>query len=201
MVIFLAVLIPIIIVFVIMFVSSYKSFVSDNKTDADANFLARQLCAGGLAGIMIGDRYDFVLSRMVHIKLITQKEAIDFQKSYIDKVIKSEDWIDWFTHETFEVTPVKVKGVDKISFKMNHSTHQLATITIEFTNIEKDYSRIISIISQHLDNLYGNSQTTHSHDEKLLNVWGDKNFGTVYTLCNDKKNIIISSVAFPMWGS
>lgn len=93
----------------------------------------------GCMGINLGDNWQFVLSRMVHLNLISQQEA----KEYIDKYAESNRLGSYIFGETFKST-AKYNNIDTIDFRID-AQGKLEEVVINLVPEQTDMSSLLEI--------------------------------------------------------
>ena len=170
----MTILIYILVIISIIIILAIKSSLT-MKNNSDAEFIAWRLRLGGLAGIMIGDEYDFVLSRMVHIKLITPEEAAKFQILYEDNK----------QYNVFFAKP-KINWIESITFEINPKNDTLKYININLVDKEKDYATAMDIIISKLTSFYG-KPITEGNEVASVKIWVEKDYNTAYIIGTTNK--------------
>lgn len=104
----------------------------------------------GCMGIRLGDKRDFVISRINHLKLLSSEEKIDYERLKLADI-----------HNFISTSKKLFNNVNTITFGFN-SDGVLDTIMIYLNNEINTYDDLCGIIRNRLDRIL---KTPHTEDE------------------------------------
>jgi hypothetical protein len=171
------IIISIIVVIVLVWFKSKINKAKANPIDS-INF-------AGCMGINLGDSWKSVLSRMLHLKLITKETSIKYQKKY-------EEYIgDPFMEVGHFKSEEHFNNVKDFEFVVRHGV--LESVQITFIGEQYDTNSIMEIVQHKLTRKYGTPLENKDGDHFFM--WMDRATGHMLILSSVDNCLSLSKSA------
>ena len=140
----------------------------------------------GCMGINLGDDWHFVLSRMVHLNLISQQEA----KEYIDKYAESNRLGSYIFGETFKST-AKYNNIDTIDFRID-GQGKLEEVVINLVPEQTDMSSLLEICKNTLTQQIGEKPLVIKDEKMYLLAWDSPDRRSIINIDMSRNTIYVA---------
>jgi hypothetical protein len=150
------IIIAIIIVIVFILFKSKINKAKANPIDS--------ISFAGCMGINLGDSWEFVLSRMLHLKLITKETSIKYKNKYKEYIGDPFMEVGYFKSEEH------FNNVKDLEFVVRHGV--LESVQITFIGEQYDTNSIMEIVQHKLTRKYGTPLENKDGDHFFM--WMDR---------------------------